>query len=210
MLTRAASISRVKSQHVAISWLSAWFRLGGLEHIGRTSLDRPYENHRIPHHPFSPTSAVSLHDEAVSKYSFPKTRTQGLGRNLRPSGSRGNFPTGKTQLHQPQLEKKKNREKVLQEDRFSEDGMISFGGDPVKNGSWAPRETGRQEFVPTKGGLEGLVGKNPPSLQETQVTWVRSLGPEDPLEEGIATHSGILAWRIPWMEEPGRLQSTGL
>ena len=36
-------------------------------------------------------------------------------------------------------------------------------------------------------------------------TWVRSLGQEDPLEEGMATHSGILAWRIPWMEEPGRL-----
>ena len=39
--------------------------------------------------------------------------------------------------------------------------------------------------------------------------WVRSLGREDPLEEGMATHSSILAWRIPWMEEPGRLSSTG-
>ena len=123
---------------------------------------------------------------------------------------RGHFPTGKSQLVPSQLEeKKKNREKVLQEDRFSEDGTISVGGVAVKNGLWAPRETGRQEFVPTKGDLEGLKGKNPPSLQETQATWVRSLGPEDPLEEGMATHSGILAWRIPWMEEPGRLQSTG-
>ena len=34
--------------------------------------------------------------------------------------------------------------------------------------------------------------------------WVQSLGPEDPLEEGMATHSSILAWRIPWTEEPGR------
>ena len=42
-----------------------------------------------------------------------------------------------------------------------------------------------------------------------QETWVRSLGWEDPLEEGMATHSSILAWRIPWMEEPGGLQSTG-
>ena len=41
-------------------------------------------------------------------------------------------------------------------------------------------------------------------------TWVRSLGREDPLEKEMATHSGILAWRIPWMEEPGGLQSTGL
>ena len=42
-----------------------------------------------------------------------------------------------------------------------------------------------------------------------QETWVQSLGWEDPLEEGMATHSSILAWRIPWTEEPGRLQSTG-
>ena len=41
-------------------------------------------------------------------------------------------------------------------------------------------------------------------------TWVRSLGWEDPLTKGIATHSRILAWRIPWTEEPGRLQSMGL
>ena len=40
--------------------------------------------------------------------------------------------------------------------------------------------------------------------------WVRSLGQEDPLEEGRATHSNILGWRIPWTEKPGRLQSIGL
>ena len=44
--------------------------------------------------------------------------------------------------------------------------------------------------------------KNPPVMQET---WVQSLDWEDPLEEGMATHSSILAWRIPWTEEPGRL-----
>ena len=43
-----------------------------------------------------------------------------------------------------------------------------------------------------------------------QETWVQSLGQEDPLEEEMATHSNILAWRIPWTEEPGGLQSTGL
>ena len=53
----------------------------------------------------------------------------------------------------------------------------------------------------------GSVVKNPPVKQETQV---RSLGGEDPLEEGVATHSSILAWRIPWTEEPGGLQSIGL
>ena len=40
-------------------------------------------------------------------------------------------------------------------------------------------------------------------------TWVQSLGQEDPLEKEMATHSSILAWRIPWTEEPGGLQSTG-
>ena len=49
--------------------------------------------------------------------------------------------------------------------------------------------------------------KNLPAMRET---WVRSLGWEDPLEEGMATHSSILAWRIPWTEEPGALQSMGL
>ena len=48
--------------------------------------------------------------------------------------------------------------------------------------------------------------KNPPAMQET---WVRSLGWEDLLEKGTATHSGILAWRIPWTEEPDGLQSMG-
>ena len=48
--------------------------------------------------------------------------------------------------------------------------------------------------------------KNLPAMRET---WVRSLGQEDPLENGMATHLSILAWRILWMEEPGRLQSMG-
>ena len=48
--------------------------------------------------------------------------------------------------------------------------------------------------------------KNLPTMQET---WVQSLSREDPLEKGMATHSSILVWRIPWTEEPGRLQSMG-
>ena len=48
--------------------------------------------------------------------------------------------------------------------------------------------------------------KNLPAMQETRV---RSLGQEDPLEKGMAAHSSILSWRIPWTEEPGRLQSLG-
>ena len=49
--------------------------------------------------------------------------------------------------------------------------------------------------------------QNPPAVQETMV---RSLDWEDPLEKGMATHSSILAWRTPWKEEPGVLQSIGL
>ena len=49
--------------------------------------------------------------------------------------------------------------------------------------------------------------KNPPAVQET---WVQSLGREDALEKGMTTHSSILAWRIPWTEEPGGPQSMGL
>ena len=48
--------------------------------------------------------------------------------------------------------------------------------------------------------------KNPPAMQEPQV---RSLGQEDPLEKGTATHSSTLAWRIPWTEKPGGLQHMG-
>ena len=46
-------------------------------------------------------------------------------------------------------------------------------------------------------------------LLATWETWVQSLGQEDPLEKEMATHSSTLAWKIPWMEEPGRLQSMG-
>ena len=51
--------------------------------------------------------------------------------------------------------------------------------------------------------------KNPPANGGEEMR-IWSLGQEDPLEEGMAIHSGILAWRIPWTEEPIRLQSTGL
>ena len=54
-----------------------------------------------------------------------------------------------------------------------------------------------------------LVAQRLKRLPARWETWVQSLGQEDPLEKEIATHSSILAWRIPWMEEPGRLQSTG-
>ena len=55
--------------------------------------------------------------------------------------------------------------------------------------------------------LNSSMTKNLPAMQERQV---QSLAQEDPLEEGMATYSSILAWSIPWTEEPGRLQSMGL
>ena len=54
--------------------------------------------------------------------------------------------------------------------------------------------------------LAQMVKRNLPAMQET---WVQFLGQKDYLEKGMATHSSILAWRIPWTEEPGRLQSMG-
>ena len=59
---------------------------------------------------------------------------------------------------------------------------------------------------PVKSFLMAQMVKNPTAMWDT---WARSLGWEDPLEEGMATHSSILAWRIPWAEEPGGLQSMG-
>ena len=56
---------------------------------------------------------------------------------------------------------------------------------------------------------DGSTVKNPPARQELQKMQVQSLGQEDPLEGGMASHSSILAWRIPWTEEPGGLQSIG-
>ena len=60
--------------------------------------------------------------------------------------------------------------------------------------------------VAKKGFPDGSVVKNLPAVQKM---WIQSLGREDPLEKEIATHFSILAWEIPWTEEPGGLQSTG-
>ena len=57
------------------------------------------------------------------------------------------------------------------------------------------------------GFYNGSVVKNLPAMQETQDMQVRSPGQEDPLEEEMATHSSVLAWKIPWTEKPGGLQS---
>ena len=63
-------------------------------------------------------------------------------------------------------------------------------------------------YMPTSA-VASLVAERLKRLPAMRETWVRSLGQEDSLEKEMATHSSILAWSIPWMEEPGWLQSTG-
>ena len=60
---------------------------------------------------------------------------------------------------------------------------------------------------PIQASLVAQTVKNLPAIQET---WVRSLGQKDPLEKGMATHSSILAWRIPWTEKPGRVAESDM
>ena len=57
--------------------------------------------------------------------------------------------------------------------------------------------------------MASLIAQSVKNLPAVLETWVRSLGREDPLEKEMVTHSRILAWRISWIEEPGRLQSMG-
>ena len=75
--------------------------------------------------------------------------------------------------------------------------------------SWVGRSPGEGKGYPLQYSWASLVAqivKNPPAMQETRV---QSLGRQDLLEKGMATHSSILAWRIPWTEEPRGLWSTG-
>ena len=64
-------------------------------------------------------------------------------------------------------------------------------------------------YIFTQNGAS-LVAQRVKRLPAMQETWVQSLGQEDPLEKEMATHSSTLAWKIPWTEKPGRLQSMGL
>ena len=78
------------------------------------------------------------------------------------------------------------------------------------NISWYTRNTNFVTYLFIKyawGFHGGSVVKNLPAMQEMQETHSRSLGQEYPLEKGMATHSSTVVWRIPWTEEPGRLQS---
>ena len=70
--------------------------------------------------------------------------------------------------------------------------------------------TERLHFHFQQGFPGGTSGKEPACQCRRVETWFQSLGQEDPLEEGVTVHFSILAWRIPWTEEPGGQQSTGL
>ena len=82
--------------------------------------------------------------------------------------------------------------------------------------SWGHKESDTTErltlgfAVSLRRGRAALVPQTVKTLPAMQDFRVRSLGPEDPLEKGMATHSNILAWKIPWTEEPGGLHSMGL
>ena len=81
-------------------------------------------------------------------------------------------------------------------------------GDPILIPVWgrSPREGMGCLLQYSWASLVAQTVKNLPAIQKT---WVQSLGWEDPLEKRMATHSSILAWRIPWTEEPGKIQSMG-
>ena len=77
---------------------------------------------------------------------------------------------------------------------------------PGKNPDWSMPIPVTPPFLASRASQVAQMFKNPPAMQEAGV---QSLGWEDPLEKKMATHSNIFAWRIPWTEEPGRLQSMG-
>ena len=78
---------------------------------------------------------------------------------------------------------------------------------------WGPEELDTTEQLPFHFHWDprvSLVVQKVKKLLAVQETWIQSLGQEDPLKKGMVTHSSILAWRMPWIEDPGRLQSMGL
>ena len=96
--------------------------------------------------------------------------------------------------------------------------MINLGwvgwADELQNSKLKLRKTAKNHHGTTipypahvRASLVAQRVKNPPAMQET---WVRPLGWEDPLEQGLATQSSLLAWTIPWTEEPGSLHPMGL
>ena len=103
----------------------------------------------------------------------------------------GSIPGRRTKILQSMRYDK--RKKILISSRNT---LTDIPRHNIKPNTWAPQAS-----------LVAQKVKSPPAMQETHV---QSLGWEDPLEEGMAVHSSVLAWRIPWTEEPGWLQYMGL
>ena len=103
----------------------------------------------------------------------------------------------------------KEMSKQVEQKGRAEERVVCVGwgrhtaGDEVKTQSLVTLKTLKYHHTVS---LVAQILKNPPTMQET---WVQSLGWEDPLEKEMATHSRILAWRIPQTEKPGELQSVG-
>ena len=91
-------------------------------------------------------------------------------------------------------------------------GAIAFSEGEVSGAEkdWPGERPAGQERKLNNMSPGGTVLEHPPARQETQETGVQSLGREGPREKELATHSSTLSWKIPWTEEPGRLQSMGL
>ena len=104
-----------------------------------------------------------------------------------------------------QVEQKEEKCKVsrLRRGRCAWAGGRHTAGDEVRTQSLVTLKTLKYHHTAS---LVAQIVTNPPAVQET---WVQSLGWENPLKKEMATHSRILAWRIPWTEEPGELQSVG-
>ena len=118
------------------------------------------------------------------------------------------YPSSLKFPHKSSLLKNTHRQQVFPDSSVGKEFTCSAGDPGSIPGSG--RSTGKGNGYPLQYSWASLVShlvKNPPAMWET---WIPSLGWEDPLERGMTTYSSILAWEIPWTEEPVRLQSTGL
>ena len=128
------------------------------------------------------------------------------------------IPGACTSGHFRERRKERSHNIASNKPRLGSVGTRDFADGVLRLSSQIPvRLQGKKEvfyfalvYKTPKGFPGGSVVKNPPALQEPPETWVRSLGGEDPLEEEMANRRSILAWEVPWTEEPGRLQSEGL
>ena len=89
------------------------------------------------------------------------------------------------------------------------DSIRGLGRSPGQGKGYPLQYSGLENSTDCAGFPGGSAVKNPPTMQELQERQVWSLGQEEPLEKGIATHPNFLAWRTAWTQEPGGLQSTG-